>query len=143
MLKTILGTAVCAAALSACATQGFDGAGAQARDDTPPPQCEVKVFVRGGNVVVNNEPVHPKGCGNAGSTNTVTWTVKTPGYSFDPAAGIAFGKNGSSPSVSCTKGASQYACSFGSTPTGTFYYSIKLVGPNGAGAGVDPSVIVD
>ena len=135
MFKAVLGLAACAALLGGCAQPV-----ARISGDVPPEKCRVGVFVNAdGQVVVDSEPVHPRGCADG---NAVTWQVRTAQYTFD-SNGIAFGKAGT-PTVACTPGAAgrEYKCTFGLDRTGTFPYSIRVVGPNGPKS-VDPSVIID
>jgi hypothetical protein len=135
MLKTMLGLAVGVAVLGGCAADQRAGISVD-----PPQKCRVGVFVTSdGYVVVDNDPVHPKNCSGG---NAVTWHSMTGQYKFDT-NGIAFDK-GAAPAVSCAPaaGGQQFICTFGAAPTGTFPYSIRVVGPGGSKK-VDPSVIVD
>lgn len=139
MLRTTLGMAVWAVLLGACAQPVPQE---RADEDRPAPaKCHVGVYVNDqGHVVVDHEPVHAKGCADGAA---VVWQLRTAGYSFDRAKGIAFDK-GSKPSGSCQLGnhPRQYVCRFGATPKGAYAYSIHVVGPGGAKT-VDPTVIID
>jgi hypothetical protein len=139
MLRTTLGLAVWAVLLGACAQPASN---ARVEDDRPPPpRCRVGVHVTDqGNVVVDHEPVHTRGCDDG---TAVVWQLRTAGYGFDRAKGVAFDK-GSRPSGTCQMGANdrQYVCRFGGSSRGPFPYSIHVVGPSGPKT-VDPTVIID
>lgn len=141
MLKTTLGLAVGAVLLGACSHHVMHGDGKHAREGwhrPPPPKCRVGVYVTEGNVVVDHEPAHTRGCD---AMEGLVWQVRTDGYRFDKDA-IAFDK-GKKPAADCKPlGEREYVCHIRQRGQGLFRYSIYLSGPGGPKLG-DPSIMID
>lgn len=142
-MRTTLALALAAVVLGACTHPMMHHGGYEMHmrggPERPPHPCEVNVYVRErtGYVVIDNEPVHPKGCDGA----RVTWRVRTDGYRFDSARGIEIDK--AKPlKADCRHEGATSTCTFPRDAQGMFKYWIHLQGKEGSRS-LDPTVIMD